>query len=329
MNPGGCPMSERCSVIVVPRDRFSPTIPCIEALLRNTPEPHELILVMGGAPERLEAELRSRYGGRAKLILEKRFLNPAEGRNLGLRASTCALAAIVDNDVVVRPGWLSALLRCQAETGADMVVPLILEAPTVIHTAGNDFYINEKAGKKHIHKVLRYMKKPFHDASNLQRQPTDYGELHCQLVTVQKALSLGVYDEKLREVGEVDSGLIWKRAGCPMWFEPASVVVYEKPSALTEPEDVRYFTWRWDMKAILEGYRHFERKWGMDVQGQGSFKFFLADLQNEAGWLVRACPCRATLAIDRVLRTVRRQLQNSLKSWGRMRAWALGFREWD
>jgi hypothetical protein len=43
--------------------------------------------------------------------------------------------------VLVRPGWLRALLDCQREPGAVMVVPVILEAPSRIHTAGNSLYI--------------------------------------------------------------------------------------------------------------------------------------------------------------------------------------------
>jgi GT2 family glycosyltransferase len=329
MNAPVAPGLERVTVIVVPRDRHSTTVRCLETLEANTPEPHDLIIVTGGAPARIRREIETRWGGRAALIQEDRFLNPAEGRNLGLRAAKTRLAALVDNDVFVRPGWLGPLVRCQNETGAAMVVPLILEAETVIHTAGNAFYVNYRKGRAYGHKVLLCMKRPYHDRSNLVRRPTDYGELHCQLVEVETALRLGAFDERLREVGEVDSGLTWKKAGLPMWFEPASVVRYSIPRRIEDPDDVRFFAWRWDMRGILEGYRHFERKWDMDVQGQGSFKGFLKDFNNRLGLLPRLVPSRWTLWIDHRLQDVRRLLGNSLKMWGRLKAEAMGYSEWD
>ena len=40
---------EKCTIIVDARDRFSTTTKCLDTLLANTPEPHDLIVVMGGA----------------------------------------------------------------------------------------------------------------------------------------------------------------------------------------------------------------------------------------------------------------------------------------
>jgi hypothetical protein len=51
---------ERCSLIVVGRDRFSTTESCIETLIANTHEPHEIIVVLGGAPVSLRTHLESR-----------------------------------------------------------------------------------------------------------------------------------------------------------------------------------------------------------------------------------------------------------------------------
>ncbi len=201
-----------------------------------------------------------------------------------------------------------------------MVVPLVLETPTLIHTAGNDIYINHRDGCAHIHKVLRYMKKPYHESNNLKRSLTDYGELHCQLVDVKVALDLQVFDERIREVGELDCGLAWQKAGKSMWFEPLSVVYYAKPSRISDPGDVRFFTWRWDMRSILKGYRYFREKWGLDAEGQGSFKDFLVEINALAGFLPRLWPSRTTLFVAQRLADLRRLLERSLKIWKRLSA---------
>ena len=71
-----------------------------------------------------------------------------------------------------------------------MVVPLVLERPRKIHTAGNDFYITYDGGRAFGHKELRFNGMVYGDDSNLERRETDYGELHCQLVEVLPALQL-------------------------------------------------------------------------------------------------------------------------------------------
>ena len=43
---------DRCTIIVNVRDRFSCLAECLERLIGETPEPHDLIVVVGGASDR-------------------------------------------------------------------------------------------------------------------------------------------------------------------------------------------------------------------------------------------------------------------------------------
>lgn len=321
-------MNEKCSVIVVTRDRFSTTEGCLDAVLSHTAGEHKVLLVTGGAPAKLKARWSARYAGKATLIFEPNFLNPAQARNRGLREVKTELAVLMDNDVQVRSGWLEPMVRCLRETGSAMVVPIVLEEPKKIHTAGNDLYITYEKGRKWAVKTLRLAKKPYIDGSNLERRPTDYGELHCQLVNVAIARELGVYDENLREVGEVDSGLTWRENGHKLWFEPSSVVYYEPPKRIYAVEDIRLYEWRWDFKAILAGYRYFEKKWGMDITEYRAFKFFLADFHRALGLLPRIWPCRPALWLDHRFSDLRMAVERSLKLWNRLKCGLMGFNEW-
>jgi glycosyltransferase involved in cell wall biosynthesis len=297
--------AERCSIIVDVRDRFSTLAPCLRTLGARTPEPHDLIVVVGGASERLRRGWLDEFGQRARFLFGPGFLNQAQARNRGLRVATTRLAVVMDSDVFVRPGWLEALLRCQRETGAVMVVPILLETERRIHTAGNDLYVTYDQGRAFGHKVLRYHWIVLGEGSNLRRQRTDYGELHCQLVEVEPILTLGAYDEKIIEVGEVDFGLTCAAAGREMWFEPESVVHYAL-KAPVEAEDVRLFEWRWDMRAVKAGYQYFERKWNMDITEHGTFRDFLWNYHKQVGILPRLFPSPLTIALDRRLRRARR-----------------------
>jgi hypothetical protein len=320
--------SERLSIVVVPRDRFSTTTKCLDTLLAHTPEPHDLLVVLGGASEKHKQELLRQYEGKARFHFEPSFLNPAVARNIALKVVQTRLAVFVENDVIVRPNWLAPLLKCQQETGAAMVVPLILEDEETIHTAGNALYITQRDGVAYGSKELKFYKQLYYGNSNLKRERTDYGEMHCQLVMVEPALRLGVYDEKITEVGECDSGLTWTKAGHQLWFEPASVVIYDLPRRVVNVEDIRLFTWRWDMRTILDGYKYFEKKWNLDIGEFGNFKHFLLLFNGKCGLLPRLLPSRATLWLDQMLVRTRRNAERTLKLWTLFRGRLFGYYEW-
>src|ERR1700730_3722765 len=322
---------ETCAIIVGVRDRFSSMTACLDSLIAHTPEPHELIVVAGGASEPTRNDWLRRFGDRARFIFESYFLNQAQARNIGLRATTARLAVLIDNDVLVRPGWLRGLLECQRETGAVMVVPVILEAERRIHTAGNSLYITYENGRGFGHKELRFYGMPYVDGSNLKRERFDCGELHCQLVEVEPTLRLGAFDENILEVGEVDSGLTWAQAGHSMWLTPSSVVHYRLRSPIAA-EDIRLFAWRWNMRSILKGYRYFEQKWNLDITERGRFRSFLLHYNSQLGLLPRLFPSAVALRIESALARLIRAAatQPSAPQWllSNLQAWWIGYFDW-
>lgn len=317
-----------CTVIVSARDRFSPTAACLENLFAVTPEPVDYILVLGGAPGSFNREMETRYGARVRVILSDRFLNCAQARNLGLRAAATKLAACLDNDVYPRAGWLAPLLACQEETGAGLVVPLMLEDQHTIHTAGSRLLVTHKDGKPFAAKVLPFYKHDVHEGTNLKREPSDYGEMHCQLVEVRAALALGVLDERVQEGEELDSGLAWKKGGREIWFEPESVVVYDFPLRLHDPIDIPIFKWRWSIPNLIPGYKVMHEKWGMDMTELGYFKYFLMRVNGLLGVLPRVWPTRTALVIDNALGRFARLTTLPGRAWSHLRAWSAGYYDW-
>jgi Glycosyl transferase family 2 len=320
---------DECTIVVVLRDRFSTTTRCLESLVRNTAEPHELLVVMGGVPEPLKKNWSVRFADRVRWLFEPKFLNPSEYRNIGLRETRTRLAVLIDNDVYVRPGWLEPLIQCQAETGAAMVVPIVLDREHEIHTAGNSLFVTYRNGKAYGCKELRYGKQSYFEGCNLQREKTDYGELHCQLVVVETARKLGVYDEKLREVAEVDSGLIWAKAGSEMWFEPKSVVSFHYPTRISRAEDIPPFLFKWDTRAIVEGYRYFENKWQMDITEGGKWPEFLVFLNSKLGLFPRMFPSAFGIFLDRASQGLRAVLVLPIKLMRSLRAHLLQRGAWE
>lgn len=320
--------AERCTIAVSPRDRFSLLEPCLETLEARTPEPHDLIVVVGGAPAALRRRLEERWGGRATLLFPPGFLHCAQARNMALRLSKTRLTVCMDGDVFPRDGWLEPLLRCQRETGAGLVVPLMLEDAHRIHTAGNSLFVTRKGPRAFARKVLPFHGHPVHEGTSLERRRADYGEMHLQLVDTAAALALEVHDERIKEGEELDSGLSWTKGGREIWFEPRSVVAFDFPRRIEHPDDVPLFAWRWDIRSLIPGYRVMREKWGLDMTELGSFKFFALELNELVGWLPRAWPSRTTLAIDRALGRLWSAFSAPGKAWLRLRAWRLGHYDW-
>ena len=327
----GCPMSrssEAITIIMTGRDRFSLTEDCIENLKRHTPQPFHLIVVLGGAPKSLENRLRERYGKTATLVFEPRFLNCSEARNLGLKIAKTRLSVCMDNDVFPRPGWLPPLLRCEHDTFAGLVVPLILEDNTHIHCAGNDMFITKRGARSFVCKVLPYHHMPTSHGTNIKRREIDYGEMHLQLIDTQDALALGVHDERIQEGQELDSGLVWRKAGRSIWFEPESIVVYDLPRRIEHPGDIAFFCWRWNVANLIPGYEVMHEKWGMDMTEAGSFKYFLLDMNATVGWLPRLWHSRMALAIDHAMDRALAILSVPNKARMHLYAWLIGHYAW-
>jgi Glycosyl transferase family 2 len=317
---------EHCTIIVTPRDMFSTTGECLEQIFTNTPEPFELLVVMGGAPERIKAMLGSRYGDRARLIFRSEFLNGCQLRNIGLREAKTRLAICLDTNVFVRANWLTPLIRCQVETGADEVVAVCVDQDNRIHSGGNDLFVTYAEGEAIAKMELRCVGQQVLEATNLKRSEIDFGEVHCQLLVVETALRLGVYDERLREGIEMDSGLTLTRAGCKIMVQPDSVVCLYYPIKLKDVIDVPLYRWKWDIPLIMKDFDYLKTKWNIDLGTRGGFKRYLVRVNARVGPLTQLFPSVATMFCDRaaiyILDWVRRPLR--WLAWT-MLAWRTGY----
>jgi hypothetical protein len=121
---------------VVPTLGRSPhLVPCLEALRREGMETIlEIILVdQGETPVQIPAGLADR------VLRPGRNLGFAAGTNLGIEAATGDGIAAVNDDVLVEPGWLAALvavLEAKPRAGAVQGVNLQLEAPDLVDGCG-------------------------------------------------------------------------------------------------------------------------------------------------------------------------------------------------
>jgi GT2 family glycosyltransferase len=319
--------TDRCTIILTPRDLFSVTEECLTHLFNNTSEPFELIVVLGGAPEKIVKKLESKFSGKARFILKPQFLNTAHLRNIGLRKTKTRLAVCLDTNVFVRPNWLTPLIECQQETGASMVVPLVLQEGDHIHTAGNDLFITHENGQAFGSMELRFHGQKVCETTNLMRRDVDFGEVHCQLFVVDTALRLGVYDEHLREGSDIDSGLTLAKAGCKMMFEPKSIVYLYYPHLIKNADDVELHMWKWNIPAVMASYGYIRQKWNIDVGGPRShFKDYLVGVNSRVGLFTQIYPAAITISLDRLFKYLLGNVVRRASSLRRyITAWRLGY----
>jgi GT2 family glycosyltransferase/predicted SAM-dependent methyltransferase/tetratricopeptide (TPR) repeat protein len=115
------------SIIILSWNQRRYTEECLAALDRHTSEPHEVILVDNGSNDGTVDFLRNLAArdSRYRLIENRSNRGFAAGCNQGLVVARGKFLVLLNNDVVVTPGWLSGLLDCYSlDQCAGIVGPL-------------------------------------------------------------------------------------------------------------------------------------------------------------------------------------------------------------
>lgn len=259
------------TIAVIPRDRYCKAERSLRSVLTGTRVPFDLVYVDNRSPRRLARTIRRLVEGRrggGRVIRSGRYLSPNQARNLAVAQVRTEYVAFVDNDVLVRPGWLEALLACARETGAWVVGPVVLQgefADGVIHNAGGELAFEGEFGRRVAvqRNVFKFQKLEAPDEP-LVRRTFDYVEFHCVLVRSDVFHKIGPLDEELYSTREhIDLCLRVREAGGRVYGEPASVIAYLRPPPL-HWGDLRFFMRRWSEAWNLRSLRHFAAKYGLD-----------------------------------------------------------------
>ncbi|MGA8260083.1 MAG: glycosyltransferase [Arenicellales bacterium] len=259
------------TIVVTQRERFAIAERSLRSLYQTADLPFRLVYIDGRSPAR-EKRLLARLANQEGFDLRRyeEYLPPNVARNFGLARVQTRYVVFVDNDVVFEPGWLSALVRCAEETGADLVTPLICigdpaEPPSVrIHFAGGTMHIEEQPDGTHFsdrHNLSGKVRDQVSD--QLERQHSDSVEFHCVLARMSLFDKIGPLDEELRATSEhLDLCLLTRQHGGKVYFEPSAVVTYVigPPLKLSE---LPFFGVRWSDSWALHSEVRFHQKWGL------------------------------------------------------------------
>jgi hypothetical protein len=199
-----------------------------------------------------------------RLISTDDYLSPNQARNLAWREVRTKYTVFLENDMLVTPGWLDALVQCAEETGAWIVGPLYLigeiEQQT-IHMAGGTIEIKEHDGRRVLCDEQYLFETRIADVkSPLRRQEWNYVEFHCMFVRTDLLDRLGPLDEMLSHHEHIDICMAARKAGGSVYVEPKAVTAYVPPPPC-EWWDLPYFMLRWSEAWNVASARHFNDKW--------------------------------------------------------------------
>jgi GT2 family glycosyltransferase len=263
------------TIVVVVRERFSVAQRALEALYANTPEPFRLVYVDAGSPGPLRRYLAAQARLRGfQIVRRAEHINNNQSRNIALaHLGDTPYVVFLDNDAVVEPGWLGALLRAAEETGAAAVGPLYLlgePGSGVIHVGAGDSHFVTEAGRRRFVERHRFANQRV-DAvrDRLTRERCETVEFHCMLVRRDVLERVGPFDEGLHSMAEhTDFCLRVREHGGAIYLEPAAAVTYVIPGRLSLA-DLRFFWRRWSDAWTDATVARFCEKWGVDPQERG------------------------------------------------------------
>jgi len=260
-------MPPTITLIITQREAFACSRESLESVLACTPAPFKLIYVDGGSPEPLRdqlGKLAALHG--FTLLREERFLSPNEAKCLALPYVDGDYAIFLENDVLVYPGWLEALITCAEETRAGAVAPIYLErvgGEEKLHMVGGLARIVERHGHRQL-VVTHDERKGRLSEMGLKRFRTEHVEVHALLVRADLLWTLALFDPAIPTIPEnIDLCLTLLAAGEEIWMEPLSRVMVVLPECV-EASDRLFYVQRWGDEWIENGLRRFCQKWQLE-----------------------------------------------------------------
>jgi GT2 family glycosyltransferase len=240
----------RAAIGFVPRESFIQTRRSLETIYARTQTPFELVCIDAGSPPIVKRYLEQ--AAREKgftLVRSDEYLIPNQARNLVLDHVQTDYVVFVDNDVLVAPGWLDALVCCADETGAWVVGPLYFEYEpecTQLHMIGGTCRVVERAdGSRSLVERHDYAHVKLASLDiKLKRQETELVEFHTMLIAMEAFAKLGPLDPHLSMSEHADLCLAVRAAGKSVFLEPAAAITYLVPMRANR-FDRDYFHFRW------------------------------------------------------------------------------------
>ncbi len=274
-------------LVVVPRERYQPTLDCLRSVLGTVPPTVRVTLVRGGMPDTMAEQVRSLDGGRVQVAGPARHLAPNAARWIGLRSATARYVVFIDNDVEPSPGWLEALVETARARDAWVVRPIVLQR------AGDDVRVHESGGDCHLEHagpVVRLVETHRHigadvgEVRDLATEEVELFEFHAVLFDRARLVAIGGPDVHVPSVGDhLDLALRVRAAGGSIWLAADAAVTYVVPHRLAV-RDLPFFLGRWSPRWTDESRRTIRVRHGVNDPEDPYETWRFAELHRAYAW---------------------------------------------
>lgn len=272
-------MSEQVTIVVVPRDRFSSVIECVQSILENTDVAMKVAILDFGYSKKVLRRIREIVGGRVPLEIVScgKTIPMIAFRNYVEKVDT-PYTAWVDNDTFVTGGWMTKLMS-RAASGARVILPVTLECdgldadqrklPLRNHVSHTELRKVTVHGKDYVFDYKPFRRAAPEDLPS-ESQLVDFFELHAFFAETAVLRQLDLPPMVVRE--HIDIGIqLWK-LGIEIWNEPQAIVHFDNIQHRPSLADLNFFFYRWDESKIDDSHRLFRERWGYDFYNEQFLK---------------------------------------------------------
>jgi len=231
---------------------------CLAALAAAPPEvSHEVVVVDNASADGSAARVRSRWPG-VRLIEAGGNLGFARANNLAIRQSSSELILLLNNDAVVPPGAIDALVRrLQEQPAVGVVGPRLVDGDGHAELSfgrmpGPISELGQRALVRGGARGARWARQYIEEATRRERV-VDWVTGACLLVRRGAAEQAGLLDERyFMYLEDVDFCAAIRGAGHTVLFTPVAEVVHRRGrSGATVPDRVAQ-AWRESHLAFYE-----------------------------------------------------------------------------
>ena len=228
----------RASLVIAVWNQLDYTKRCLNSIEQWTDLPYEVVIVDNGSTDGTREFLRT---VKAKVITNDTNLGCAKAWNQGVRASQGEVIGILNNDIVVTPGWLTTLMGFMERTGHGIVSPSAREGPL-------NYDLNAYAAE-------------FTRCCARATRPDNYSA--CMLIRRDVFDRIGLFDEGFVYGGCEDVDFLWRAQRANVSVGMTGSVLIHHFSMVTQDAVKRTQTRAYPKTNLA----HFQSKWNRTVRG--------------------------------------------------------------
>jgi GT2 family glycosyltransferase len=264
------------SIVIISAERGADTRRCVESIFENTREPFEIILSDVGSGRETREIITALEDSHSNIhvIYNRESTGTTGQRNQGIYFSRGNSIVLMDNDVLVLPGWLKHL---QEKAARDPIIGMVgaklLKADVErVYYCGVHTITLEKEGR--VYGIGLDKSGPLADLGRHDPLVLRGGEVGWYTTTALLAkrnvlFQVGGFDDVVGGRGifiaseDKDLSLNVRKAGYSIHYCPEAEAIHNHDYSKVDRKDAYHSRYRLRMEQIEKDTRYFLNKWGI------------------------------------------------------------------